>query len=200
MVFVESPPGRLSEATAERLREVLCAHRVVTHNGVGFDFRVLANHLRNSSAADTQKRRELVHCCASSYDLCLDHFTSAGYPVSMQSFLDGCELSSKTWSGAESAKEWEENMDRVIEYCTSDTVALQNLVRYVEKHNFLKRKTKKGNVVKWVPFLVKPMRTAKECLAMHRASAVDTSWMTDPLDPADAFSWIPAAIQPHLAD
>jgi hypothetical protein len=113
----------------------------------------------------------------------------------MQSFLDGCKLPSKTWSGAESANNWRDNIDRVIEYCTSDTVALQHLVQYVKKFNFLHRVTKKGNVVKWVPFQVAPLRTATECLKMHKASPVDTSWMTAPLDPTDAFKWIPSAIK-----
>lgn len=126
-VFVEDPPGGLHEDTAEALRDLLCRHTVVTHNGVGFDFRILANHLRRAAPQDIDKRRALVRCCADSYDLCLDHFTSVGYPASMQSFLVGCGLGTKTWSGAESAVQWKDNIEKVVAYCTADTLALKRV-------------------------------------------------------------------------
>ncbi len=162
---------------------------LVTFNGTGFDFAIMAENL--PSAAD---RGRCAGLALSSYDLMLDFAASHGYMSSLASFASATLGEAKLMGGAEAAAMWGSAAERdaVVEYCEHDAALTGRLWEYGSAYGRLRRHTRAGKVRVW-PLGPGGFRPARESLAAAADSPADVSWMEDPPDVASLGSWADAA-------
>ena len=169
--------------------------RVVTFNGVSFDFRLLAAQFPRGS-------REALSCAElawASYDPCLEMLCSKGFPVGLKAMCEAFGLPQKLEAGSDAPQLWAsgdlEGRNRVLLYCASDATLTYQLYAAIKQNKEIRWVSKRGNKC------VHKLRDAR----LHAASELavfpfpDTSWMTrDPDDsegpgpiPRDgAFYWM----------
>jgi hypothetical protein len=173
---------------AESMRETDCSRvlkyvedkvynsgaRVVTFNGVSFDFRLLAAQFPPGSP-------EALSCAElawASYDPCLEMLCSKGFPVGLKAMCEAFQLPQKLEAGSDAPALWAsgdlEGRKRVLLYCASDVTLTYRLYAAIKRNNEIRWVSKKGNKC------VHKLRDAR----LHSASELavfpfpDISWMT----------------------
>jgi hypothetical protein len=192
-----SPPTPFSQDQYNKLARALVNHAtgpIVTFNGAGFDFRLLAEHVD-----DLELKRKLVYTVVYNHvDIMMDFLCSTGYFASLDSFLKGTDLSAKIWSGDKSAElclTSDAFFQKTIEYCRSDVAALEQLEHHVAAHACLWRTTKAGKKQSWTPFHDTKFRHVHECIKAWRTHPVDTSWMDTPgPTPDSCLGWVSSVL------
>jgi hypothetical protein len=115
-------------------------HTLVTWNGFGFDFRVLAEE---SGMVDECERLALGHI-----DMMFHLFCLRGFAVSLQATAEGMEVEGKLEgvAGADAPRLWADGeYDRVLEYVGQDVRATMNVYRAVARAGRFSWITKAGN-------------------------------------------------------
>lgn len=163
---------------------------VVTFNGAGFDFRVVAAHLEHDADA-----LEKVKVLARQHvDLMFEFACRHGYYASMNSFSEGCGLTQKTGKGCDAIEAWSgetatlASRDGVLAYCANDVKCLAELYRHIVANGEAHRMTKAGNR-RAAPFS-KPPASVDEAVAIFESAPPDCSWMSDPPDVVGAVAWL----------
>ena len=156
---------------------------IVTWNGLGFDFDVLAEE---SGLYDECKELALNHI-----DMMFQFFCMRGFPVGLDATAKGLGLGGKMagMTGAKAPELWRSDKlsDRlkVLRYVHQDVVSTLGVYEKTVELNALTWITKKGK------YSTQPLgagwKTVKECLDFPTP---DNSWMDTPLNREDFYSWI----------
>ena len=155
-------------------------NKVVTWNGLSFDFRVLAD--------ESGMLEECSYLAMNHVDMMFQILCIKGYPAGLNAVAKGMGLEGKTegMSGALAPIMWkgtDEDRKKVIEYVIQDAKTTYEVYKAIEEHKYIKWTSKSGKpqfmpIPKWL--------TVKECLSLPLP---DTSWMTNPMKREDMYSW-----------
>lgn len=163
---------------------------ITTFNGAGFDFRVLAAHIKDNRVALSMcKTLAQSHC-----DIMFEFACNYGYYSSMASFCAGCGLSGKTGDGADAIEMWcgasatHESKCAVLRYCENDVLCLANLWIHLMSGETICRLTKSGKKQE-VSFSLPPL-PVDTCKRRYIAYKPDNSWMKEPPNVLDAVNWM----------
>jgi hypothetical protein len=157
---------------------------VVTWNGLGFDFDVMAEETSFIASARAAAVQERVKALALSHiDVAFQMLCEKGFMCGLNSAAKGMGLSGKTegMSGAKAPTMWAQGrkeQDQVLEYVAQDARTTAELYQAVLDKGFLQWITKRGGASLWVPtFRDGQMLTCQECLALPLP---DVSWLSNP--------------------
>jgi hypothetical protein len=182
-----SPAARMSREDAEELVRHLAqmaseGYRVLTWNGLGFDFDILAEE---SSAGALCKQCALDHV-----DMMFHAFCYLGYPIALDKAAQGMGLPGKPagMSGVKAPRLWADGQfDRVLGYVAQDTRVTLRIAQACEQRGRLEWITRKGT--RGLMPLKNGWLSVKEAL---RLPAPDTSWMPAPIPRRDLTAWLTA--------
>jgi hypothetical protein len=167
---------------------------IVTWNGAGFDFRLLAD--------ETGRYAECARLARTSVDMMFQVLCDRGHPLSLDSALRGAGLPSKVdqialrngqvvhIAGSDAPCLWqEEEYAAVMQYCAADAERTLALAVACQRSRRLVWISQKGRPNEM--YLRTGWLTVEQCLALPLP---DTSWMTRPMSRHDVLAWTkPAA-------
>jgi RNase_H superfamily len=179
---------RMSRGDAQELVQYLRkmaadGYRIVTWNGLGFDFDVLAEE-----SGDMASCKE---CALAHVDMMFHVFCSLGYPVGLENAAKGMGLQGKPvgMSGSQAPKLWADGrFKEVLEYVAQDvriTLQIAQAGDERKKFEWLTRKGKKSSMP-----LKSGWLTVREALKLPMP---DTSWMSTPMPRRDFTAWMPSS-------
>ena len=180
-----APAGQMTREEAIGLVIDLAAfvergYTIVTWNGLGFDFDVLAEE---SGQADACRSLAEHHVDMLFHILCIK-----GFLVSLQKAADGMKLPGKTQgvSGAVAPEMWAAGRhDEVLAYCAQDVRLTLQLAQSCERLGRLAWITQRGTT-STLP-LPNGWLTVREA---RRLPLPDTSWMSDPPKRGRFLKWL----------
>ncbi len=162
---------------------------LVTWNGAGFDFRLLAD--------ETGRHAECVRLVMASVDMMFQVLCDRGHPLSLDAALKGAGLPPKmaevtlrggtrvSITGAEAPVYWQAGeYAAVADYCAADAERTAALAAACQRSRQLAWVSQKGrpNQV----YLRSGWLTVEQCLSLPLP---DTSWMTKPMRREDVLAW-----------
>ncbi|MCB0126721.1 MAG: ribonuclease H-like domain-containing protein, partial [Caldilineaceae bacterium] len=154
---------------------------LLAHNGVGFDFDILAEE---SGMHDT-----CADLALHSVDTCLLVHCLKGFPVGLEAIAKGMGLQGKTegMNGSMAPQMWAEGkFNEVLEYVAQDVRATLQVALEIEKRKGLTWIAKSG---RRNSLPIPKLLTAYEALQLPEP---DTSWMTEPISRERFTSWMEA--------
>jgi hypothetical protein len=157
-------------------------YTIVTWNGLGFDFDVLAEE---SGMHDECKELALNHIDMMFHFLCVK-----GFPVGLDAVAKGLSLGGKKagMTGADAPQLWaSENLSdrlKVLRYVHQDSLSTLEIYEKATQLGAVNWITKKGKY-SHMP-LFRDFKTVKECLEFPLP---DTSWMDNPLTREEFYAW-----------
>jgi len=199
-LFVPATKALTQEGATRVLEELIAADdrgdTIVTWNGAGFDFRLLAD--------ETGRPTDCANLARHSVDMMFQILCDKGHPLALDTALSGMGLPGKIHSvtladgrvvevdGRLAPNLWQAGEhEAVMIYCGGDvagTLALALACRERKRLTWISRKGRPNHMA-----LTKRWLTVEECLALPKP---DTSWMTEPLRPEDVVAWMtPPAVQ-----
>lgn len=154
-------------------------YTLVTWNGLGFDFDVLAE--------ESGMHAECAELATEHVDMLFHIVCALGYPVSLQKAAEGMEIEGKlsAMSGADAPAAWARGRyDQVLAYVRQDALATVRLAEIAEERKELT----------WISRTGKKRRLPLEngwlrVDAAGRLPLPDTSWMSDPPSRERFMSW-----------
>jgi len=178
---------RMSQQDATNLVRYLVTqvddgYTVLTWNGLGFDFDILAEE---SGMSEECKRLafDLDHV-----DMMFHVFCTLGYPVALDRAAKGMGLAGKPegMSGALAPRLWAKGKrQEVLDYVAQDVRTTLELARACEERGYLHWITRRGSIGKMA--LRSGWLTVREALALPEP---DTSWMSDPWPRSRFTAWL----------
>lgn len=183
-----SAPGRMTmsrEACWQMMEYLLKlskqGHKIVTWNGVGFDFGVLGYEVND---LETAKGLALT-----TYDPMFGVFKTRGFPISLNNACIGMRIEGKLegMSGAEAVNAWSNPLRRplVLQYCIQDSHATAQLGVELQRKGRLTWKKKDGGLAETnLPFV--------PSLHYYKLPMANQSWMKKgkPLRLEDVTGWM----------
>jgi hypothetical protein len=165
-------------------------YRIVTVNGLGFDFDVLAEECKSDSAARECRRLALRHI-----DIGFAMFCQKGFMVGLSAMAKGLGVAGKTegMSGALAPSMWaesRESQEKVLEYVQQDVRATADIYDALLATRRMYWTTKRGTRSKrpWCPlFSNGHLLSVNEALELPEP---DTSWMESPWHRSKFCGWI----------
>ena len=158
-------------------------YTLVTWNGLGFDFDVLAE--------ESGRLDDCVRLANEHVDMMVHLFCVKGYPVGLAAAAEYVGIAGKFegMSGVDAVQLWAGGEhDKVLKYVRQDARVTAMLARAAEDVGELGWISKRG--LKQELRLPYGWLSVKDALALPEP---DTSWMTDPI-PRDSFTgWVPLA-------
>lgn len=155
-------------------------YTIVTWNGLGFDFDVLAE--------ESNLWKECRELARNHIDLMFHVFCDRGYPIGLDSAAQGMSLPGKS-RGVEQhlvPKMWSEGKcDEILEYLGQDVAVTLNLAKVCEQRRELRWITRKGKP-STMPLKQGWLRVDQ---AMQLPPA-DTSWMDHPIPRSKFTKWL----------
>jgi hypothetical protein len=181
------PEKQMSQQDAQGLVQYLSkivadGFRILTWNGLGFDFDILAEE---SGAAASCKEFALSHV-----DMMFHVFCVLGHPVGLEKAVRGMGLPGKQsgMSGFEAPQLWAEgHFEQVLEYVAQDARATMEIARTCAQRRSFAWITGKG--------ANRSMRLTNGWLTVREALQLpepDTSWMSTPPSRQDFTAWMSA--------
>lgn len=182
-----SPAAQMSNDDARGLVEYLAqkareGYNVLTWNGLGFDFEVLAEE--SGATASCQE------CALGHVDMMFHAFCLLGYPIGLDKAAQGMGLPGKPpgMSGEKAPRLWAEGQFKtVLEYVAQDVRVALDIARAVEKRRKLEWITRRGTRSQ-VP-LANGWLKVQEALQLPLP---DTSWMSAPMPRQSYTAWLNA--------
>jgi len=179
------PADLMTRQDAAKLVDHLLAmvgdgYTVLTFNGLGFDFDVLAEE---SGKADECKRLALGHV-----DMMFHVFCQLGYPVGLDAAAKGMHLQGKPkgMTGLLAPQMWADGKrQEVLDYVAQDARTTLDLATSCEQQRRFRWITRKGKVSS-MP-LPKGWLTVNAALKLPEP---DTSWMTRPMTRRQFSDWL----------
>jgi hypothetical protein len=166
---------------------------LVTWNGAGFDFRLLAD--------ETGRRQDCARLALKSVDMMFQVLCDRGHPLALDTALRGMEIPPKIHSvtltdgrtleidGAAAPRLWQQGEFRtVMAYCGGDVMGTLALAIECQRRQRLSWTSQRGRPSQM--HLSSRWLTVDECLSLPRP---DTSWMTNPLQREDVLQWMTIA-------
>lgn len=179
--------GLIVEALESAVRR---GFTIVTWNGLGFDFPLLA--------AESGLHAQCVQLAWDSIDMMFQLVCVNGYMLKLDTALAGMGLQSKlhavrlndrheaSISGREAPRLWQAGeYQAVMEYCAGDVRQTLALALECERRGCLAWTSQRGKPVR--------MELGKRWLKVHQCLSLplpDTSWMRDPIDRQSFVSWM----------
>jgi len=164
-------------------------YRIVTVNGLGFDFDVLAEECHGGPAAEECKRLALEHTDIGFAMLC-----QKGFMVGLNAMAHGLKVGGKTegMSGSLAPVMWAESYEsqqKVLEYVQQDVRATADVYDALLTTRRMYWVTKKGTRSRypWVPKC-----SDGHIISVHEALELpepDTSWMDSPWPRSRFYGW-----------
>jgi hypothetical protein len=180
----QSPSARMSQGEAFELVQYLAkmtddGYRVLTWNGLAFDFDVLAEE---SGARDRCRECALVHV-----DVMFHFFCLQGYPVGLDKVAQGMRLPGKPpgMSGEKAPKLWADGcFSQVLSYVGQDVRSALQIAQTCEQRKRVDWITRKGtrNSIQ----LPGGWLTVKEAFRLPKP---DVSWMSAPMRREQFLEW-----------
>lgn len=172
----ESHNHRMNAIEAVRLVDYLCdilyysdpSVQVITWNGVGFDFRVLAE--------ESGQKRRCANLAMGHIDMMLHFLCLKGFPIGLDAAARGLGVESKMegMSGAGAPKLWADgDCEIALEYVSQDVRATMNVCEAIRNKRSFRWITQRG-MLSHVP-LPGGLLPAEVALELPLP---DTSWMT----------------------
>jgi len=162
---------------------------LVTWNGAGFDFRLLAD--------ETGRHADCVRLTVGSVDMMFQVLCERGHPLSLDAALKGAGLPPKMEqvvlrsgvpvhiSGIEAPQYWQAGeYAAVAAYCAADAERTAALAAFCQRSRRLAWTSQKGRLNEI--HLRTGWLTVEQCLALPLP---DTSWMTKPMRREDVLAW-----------
>jgi hypothetical protein len=179
------PAAQMSREDAQELVQYLVqmaseGYRVLTWNGLGFDFDILAEE---SAATALCKQCALDHV-----DMMFHAFCSLGYPIALEKAAQGLGLPGKPpeMSGAKAPRLWAEGQfDKVLGYVAQDVRITLAVAQACDQRRSLEWITRKGTRSS-IP-LKNGWLSVKDA---SRLPQPDTSWMSIPIPRRDFTAWL----------
>ncbi len=161
-------------------------YTVVTWNGLGFDFPVLAMECGDLISFDNLRDLALGHI-----DMGFSMLCEKGFMVGLDTAAKGMKLAGKTegMKGALAPVMWKQGrkaQERVLEYVAQDVRTTLEVFQIVEKHKALRWTSKTGRINFWRLAPPRRFTTVKEALALPEP---DTAWMTEPWSRSKFAGW-----------
>jgi hypothetical protein len=183
-----TPAAKMTRDDVVGLVQYLCkmaddGFTILTWNGLGFDFDVLAEE---SAAAANCKTCAMAHV-----DMMFHIVCALGYPVALDKGAQGMGLPGKPagMSGLLAPKLWAEGQhQQVLDYVAQDVRLAMQIAEAAEKRRRFEWITRKGTKSN-MP-LPKGWLTVSEALTLPEP---DTSWMSNPMKRRDFIGWFPAS-------
>ena len=180
-----SPGERMSQAEAARLVEHLAemtanGYAVLTWNGLGFDFDVLAE--------ESGRHEECRDLALAHVDMMFHVFCQQGFPVGLDAAAKGMELAGKTegMAGHMAPGMWAEGKrQEVLDYVVQDVRTTLEVAVACQQQGRLSWITRRG----WP----KKMPLPRGWLAVSEAAKLplpDTSWMSRPMKREGFTAWM----------
>lgn len=160
---------------------------VVTFNGLGFDFDVLAEECQ-----DAVTRGSLVDLALNHIDVAFAMFCDEGFMVGLDTAAKGMGLEGKTegMHGDLAPVMWvqgPEGQNKVLEYVAQDVVTTLEVYESILEHGYLRWVSKRSRRNYWDPVQVAGrLMTVSEALMIPEP---DTSWMTTPWRREKFYGW-----------
>jgi hypothetical protein len=154
-------------------------YQVLTWNGLGFDFDILAEESQDQLGYC--KKLALNHI-----DMMFHFFCGKGYPLSLDAAAKGMALPRKPegMTGAKAPALWAKGeYHRVLDYVTSDVKSTLDLALAVEKVGCLYWTARSGRPNSWN---CSEWLTVKEAIALPE---INVLWMQDPLPRSRFYGW-----------
>ena len=179
------PEKQISRENAQELVQYLLnmaadGFRVLTWNGLGFDFDILAEE---SNAATSCKE-----CALSHVDMMFHVFCSQGHRVGLDKAAQGLGLPGKPsgMTGFKAPKLWAEgHFKTVLDYVAQDVRTTMQIAQTCERRRKFEWITRRGEK-KSIP-LTKGWFTVREAV---RLPEPDTSWMSNPQSRREFTAWL----------
>jgi len=176
----QTPVEQLNELVAYIMDMRLKGYKVVTWNGLGFDFDILYE--------ETGSNPDCKFLALNHYDMMFHLFCEKGYPLSLDKAARGMGLSGKTpgMDGSQVPLLWQQGQfDKVLEYLSQDVKATLELAAVCESRHHLE----------WFSNTGKQQRLAlpKGWLNVEAALKLpepDTSWMSNPWPRRKFTGWL----------
>lgn len=179
------PAPRMSRDEARQVVQTLVAkvaegYTIVTWNGLGFDFDVLAEE---SGAAEPCRELALGHV-----DMMFHIFCEKGFPVSLEKAATAMGVAGKLegLSGWQAPRLWAKGeYQKVLDYVAQDVRVALQVAQAAERNNSFSWKTQKGTTSS-LP-LKRGWLAVREALKLAEP---DTSWMSDPIPRKHFSGWL----------
>ena len=156
---------------------------IVTWNGLGFDFDVLAE--------ESGLRRECAGTALDHVDMMFHVLCKLGHPLGLDAAAKGMKVEGKVegMDGGEAVRMWREGQrEDVIEYCAQDARCTYEVAMAGEQSGSLRWTTRAGRSQS-MPLRVGWL-TVRQALKLPKP---DTGWMTDPIPRENLAGWLEAA-------
>jgi hypothetical protein len=183
-----SPAAQMSREDAQELVHYLVqmaseGYTILTWNGLGFDFDILAEESSNPAACK--------ECALGHVDMMFHAFCSLGYPIGLEKAAQGMGLPGKPagMSGDKAPRLWAQGQFKtVLEYVAQDVRVALQIAQAGEQRHSLQWTTRKGTR--------SSMPLKNGWLSVEKAlrlPAPDTSWMSAPIPRSDFTAWLTAS-------
>ncbi len=180
----QAPAGRMSRDEAAELVDFLVESvsngaTILTWNGLGFDFDILAEE---SGMVEECKRLALGHV-----DMMFHVFCELGYPIALDRAAQGMRLTGKSSDVAShmAPRLWAEGKTgAVLDYVSQDVRATLELAQACEQQRVLRWVARSGSV--------RDMKLRSGWLTVEAALRLpepDTSWMDEPMPRTRFTGW-----------
>lgn len=187
LITGKAPPPQMPRDKCQLLVRHLQAtvgrgNTLLTHNGVGFDFDILAE--------ESGMHAECAALAMNSVDTCFHIHCHKGFPVGLEAIAAGMGLQGKTegMSGALAPQMWAEGeYDKVLEYVAQDARSTLEIALAIEQRGSLRWISKKGRINS---LAVPRWLTVTEALQLPEP---DTSWMSEPMPRSRFVGWMDGA-------
>ena len=184
-----SPAPRMTAEQARALvefleRQVAAGYTILTWNGLGFDFDVLAEE---SGALATCQALALAHV-----DMMFHVVCDRGFPVALDKAAQALGVPGKPpgMSGAMAPQLWAQGQhQQVLDYVAQDVRAALDIAQACESQHKLRWLTRKGTPGT-MP-LPRGWLSVREAIGLPMP---DTAWMSAPLSRSDFTAWLADAL------
>lgn len=156
-------------------------HTIITWNGLGFDFDILAEESANPNLTPACKQLALDHI-----DLMFQFFCTKGYPLGLDVACKGMGLPGKMDGivGAKAPQLWAEGeYHKVLGYVSQDVKATVALAEAIREKGAIYWISRAGHLNQCE---FAELMTVKEAMTLPQP---DTSWMTDPWPRSKFYEW-----------
>jgi hypothetical protein len=165
-------------------------YEVVTWNGLGFDFDILAEEV-----ADLDYRNTVIELALRHVDPFFNMVCDKGFGIALNTAAQGLGVAGKTegMHGDLAPMMWREGLERqlkVLEYVGQDAIATANVYTALRERGVLPWTTKRGTQSYWRrrQGMVDPVNRAAQW------PKPDTSWMTRPRPRSSYYAWTGAEL------
>jgi hypothetical protein len=175
--------GEVAALVSDLERRVEEGYTIVTWNGLGFDFDVLAEEGALRERCASLARRHV--------DMFFHAFCALGHFIGLQKAAEGMGLPGKTagMSGARAPELWAAGRHaEVLQYCVQDVRTTLEVARLAEEQHRLQWRTRNGGV--------RPLELPSGWLSVEEAGRLplpDTSWMANPPSRDRFTAWFDSA-------